>query len=673
LTEAEGEANRLKLDHQSRLPMHRDPGGAVPAGTVVSFAISVQPAGQSVDLCYAYGLYQFRESRIHLVADDLHAGGAQASEVFRGSLRMPAEPCLFFYWFEAETADGHVCHTRNTDNMDGSGTTGSAKPRYLPGEAHMPAAWQITVYAPDFQVPEWLPGSVFYQIFPDRFRRDGLFDSSRFAASATDTSERIFHEDWSGDVDIHGRPETGYIATDFFGGSLAGIREKLDYIASLGVTIIYLNPIFQARSNHRYDTGDYERIDPLLGDEAAFRALCGDAAARGIRIMLDGVFSHTGADSRYFNKYERYPERGAWQQANGHGPSPYGSWYRFQRRDGRLSYDSWWGFPDLPNVNENDLSYRDYIAGPKGVVRHWLDAGAAGWRLDVSDELPDSFIRDLRRAAKAAKPDAIIMGEVWEDASAKISYGNYRDFLLGRSHDIVMGYPYRQALLGWLTGYHPADYFWRQLETIRENYPLPSFYSSFNLIGSHDVARALTVLAGKPDPGNREVQAGLQLTAGETSQGQALLRLAVFFQMTYPGCPSIYYGDEAGAEGYGDPFNRRTFPWGREDEVLVSWFAALGALRRDTAVLRTGAVSLIYAQGDCIVFERSLSDGRDVFGNKQTGAGRILAALNRSRSEVAIQIGERCLTLPPQACQLEIDGQTVILPAIVKQPASGQA
>ena len=198
-----------------------------------------------------------------------------------------------------------------------------------------------------------------------------------------------------------------------------------------------------------------------------------------------------GADSRYFNKMGRYNETGAFQEANGHGISDFSSWYTFHRQGEELYYDSWWGFPDLPSVNEHDLAYRHFMTGENGIVRRWIRMGASGWRLDVSDELPDGFLRDVRRAARTENPESIILGEVWEDASRKISYGSYRDFLLGRTHDTIMGYPFRNALIGWLAHHHDAHRMLCELESIRENYPVMSVYSNMNLISSHDIPREI--------------------------------------------------------------------------------------------------------------------------------------------------------------------------------------
>lgn len=653
----------MQFLHSSRSPEFRQPYGALATGSQVRLVLRDESGRidtRRISLCYAYGLKEFVESHIKLQpgtgtgsrTDDLSAGHCW--------LRLPALPCLVFYWFEIDDDQGNrLYYTADRDSISGSGRISSHRPRFLPGEPHSPAAWQITVYDADFSVPEWLPGSVIYQIFPDRFRRDSAFTQERFTAN--NWPERVWHTDWSEDVDFHGKPETGYLACDFFGGSINGIREKLDYLAGLGTEILSLNPIFKARSNHRYDTGNYEMIDPLLGTLDDFQALCREASDRGIRVLLDGVFSHTGADSRYFNKFSRYPEVGAWQEATGQAQSPYGSWYVFHSKGDQLYYDSWWGFPDLPAVNENDLSYLDYITGPDGIARQWLRLGAAGWRLDVSDELPDYFLRGLRLAVRAEKPDAILLGEVWEDASNKISYGAYRNFLLGRTHDLVMGYPFQNALIGWLSGQFPAERLHHSLEQIRENYPPACYYSSYNLISGHDIPRAITAMAGVPDPGSRDAQARTRLTDEQRRCGESLLRLAVLFQMTWPGCPVIYYGDETAMEGYRDPFNRRTFPWGRENADMQRWFARLGLLRRSLQVLRTGYLRILDASGDCVVFERTLNEGFDVFGQSGTGPSQALVAINRSPDCRVIRLADRQIELDGFSGLLELDGRKINL------------
>lgn len=660
----------MSIWHLSRSPWFRSPTGAARTETEITFTLLAtdgDAACSRADIHYAYGLNDFQESRIRmtLLAAPKAAAIAFLSGIkgqnfsaWRVRLRLPAEAGLFFYWFSLRHDEKNIYYSIDPESLSASGRTISSRPRFNPAEQQQ-KAWQITVFARDFQVPDWLAGAVIYQIFPDRFARDSSFSLQRFRQNAW--PERIFHEHWDEEVDYKGKPETGYLACDFFGGSINGIRERLSELTELGINAIYLNPIFRARSNHRYDTGDYEQIDPLLGSTEDFQKLCQEAAARDINIILDGVFSHTGADSRYFNKLERYAKTGAYQEMTGSGISPFSSWYTFHRRGEQIFYDSWWGFTDLPCVNEYDLSFQDYIAGPEGIIKKWLRLGASGWRLDVSDELPDSFLRLLRRAVKSENSQAAIMGEVWEDASCKISYGAYRDFLFGRTHDNVMGYPFQQALLGWLAGQYPATKMRLMLENLQDHYPLPSFYSNYNLISSHDISRALTVLAGVHDPGNRESQADLRLSGEQRTKGKKLLRLAYFFQIVFPGAAAIYYGDEIGMEGFRDPFNRRTYPVKiADDDNLRPWFCRLGQLRR-WPVLRSGYLRIIKAGDDYIVLCRYLNCGRDVFGRKQDGPQHVLAALNRCDRELSLQLCGRELQLSPCSVLLESDGEKIDL------------
>ena len=338
----------------------------------------------------------------------------------------PDRPDVYWYRFELDTAAGKRYLCREAD--------GTASLRDKPG-----AMWQLTCYAADFVTPDWPAGGVMYQIFPDRFFSSGVDKTGV-------PEDRVLRGDWGGQPQW--RPDAaGEIRNnDYFGGDLKGIEQRLDRLCELGVTCLYLNPIFEAHSNHRYDTADYSRIDPLLGDEEDFRSLADTAARLGIRILLDGVFSHTGADSVYFNRECRYPSEGAYQSPS----SPYAGWYQFRRWP--QEYAGWWGFVTLPEVDELNPGFMAFINGEDGIVRRWLRAGASGWRLDVADELPDGFLDRLRQAVKAEKPDALVLGEVWEDASNKQSYGHRRRYLLGSQLDSVMNYPFRDAVLGFLTG-----------------------------------------------------------------------------------------------------------------------------------------------------------------------------------------------------------------------------
>ncbi|MBQ9414763.1 MAG: glycoside hydrolase family 13 protein [Clostridia bacterium] len=550
----------------------------------------------------------------------------------------PSEEGLYFYSFSLETNRGTLTLTRLFD-----GSAGIADP-YTPL-----LFWQLTCYEAAFQTPDWLAGGVMYQIFPDRFARSGEPKSNV-------PDDRRMHESWDEPVDWRPGPQGIYHNNDYFGGDLKGIEQRLDYLKNLGVTCLYLNPIFEAHSNHRYNTACYERIDPLLGSEDDLRSLVKAAGQLGIRVILDGVFSHTGSDSVYFNRERRYPSEGAYQSPG----SPYYSWYHF--RNWPNDYASWWGFDTLPEVDELNPAFLSYITGEDGVLRHWLKTGIAGWRLDVADELPDGFLDALRAAVKAEAPDAVILGEVWEDASNKQSYGHRRRYLLGQQLDSVMNYPFADAVLQFLCGGDSA-HFCAAIATIAEHYPPQVLRLLMNHIGTHDTERAITVLCGEATNGRgRSWQAAQRLSDEQRMHGVRLLKLAATLQYCLPGVPCIYYGDEAGLEGYRDPFNRAPFPWGRENTELQQWYRCLGKLRRVAPVLREGAFCPLPAPSDVVCFERS----------DETGC--LLCAVNRSDDDRSALLPERWhgrtvnagsgviqpdgrLSLPPLSCAILLDNR----------------
>ncbi len=627
----------MRIIHQSRDLRYRKPYGATPCDTYVDLYVELLDRLDEVDfilLNYAYGLKEFTEGKIMMQSVGAETEGIPGRYHVR--LRTPGLPALLFYWFEIRKPDKSIVYASCKTDQSGETLLTTNPPRYQANVSRLPLPFQITVYEKQFTVPDWYAGKIMYQIFPDRFKRGQ--DYSYEKKSATHHSDqRIYHENWSSEVDIYGKEPEGYKALDFFGGTLQGIAEELPYIREMGVSIIYLNPIFSSRSNHRYDTADYMTVDPILGTNDDFINLCQAAKELGIRIILDGVFSHTGADSIYFNKYGHYSEKGAFQSLLEKSYSPYFNWYNIHQDASSITYDSWWGFEDLPAVRENDLTFRDYILGQTGVIRTWLRRGAAGFRLDVSDELPDSFIAEMRLVVKDEDPEAVILGEVWEDASNKVSYGSYRDFLLGRTHDNIMGYPFRQAVIDFFKNYIAADELVNRLENIREHYPAAAFTSSMNLLGSHDTSRFITEVSGNADPGSRELQMNLFLTDEQREEGLKLLYLATFFQMTYPGTPSIYYGDEIGMEGFRDPFNRRTFDWTKKDSDLRQKIAGLGRLRQNYPVLQTGYIETISASGRLLIFRRYLDDeSKDSLGRKKKGVKRVVVAINASDSRMNI-------------------------------------
>lgn len=501
----------------------------------------------------------------------------------------PAQTGVVWYSFDLAASDGATWRYGAREGW----TTGEGDFAY-----GNPPSFQLTVYVPRQTQPDWYKNGIVYQVFPDRFARgaDWRERAEKALAAHREGPARVLVEDWDTPPAYKKSEDGDILEWDFYGGTLRGVREKLDYLADFGVTVIYLNPIFEAASNHRYDTADYLRIDPMLGDEEEFCALAREAAERGISIMLDGVFNHCGQDSRYFNRYGNYPEPGAWQGDE----SPYRDWFFFNE-DG--TYDGWWGNPDLPDVNEKSPEYRKLICGQDGVVRKWLRAGARGWRLDVADELSDGFIEDIKAAMVAERPDGALVGEVWEDASNKMAYGKLRQYFEGTELDGTMNYPLRTALLAFVRNQIGAPEMAARLEQLRENYPRDAFFSCLNLLGSHDRERLFTMLGDAPDPDtlSEEECAAFRLDEGHASLAMSRLWLTVLLQMTLPGVPCVYYGDERGMEGFRDPYNRAAFPWdgGRMDCATV--FRNAIAVRKALPVLTTGD------------FE-PFADGEDVFG-----------------------------------------------------------
>lgn len=477
------------------------------------------------------------------------------------------------------------------------------------------AWWQLTVYSSNFTTPDWLDGGIIYQIFPDRFCNSGTPKSDV-------PEDRFICTDWGKQPEYRQTDSKCSLGNDYYGGDLKGIEQKLDYLAELSVNCIYLNPIFEAHSNHRYNTADYFKLDPSLGTEEELTSLIKSAKQRGIYIILDGVFSHTGYDSRYFNGKNRYDDVGAANSPD----SPYYGWYKFGNYP--TGYACWWGVPSLPETDEDDLSFSNFIIGENGVIRHWLKKGIKGWRLDVADELPDSFLDKLRLAVKAEGEENYLLGEVWEDATNKISYGSRRRFLRGRQLDSVMNYPLSEAVIKYVKG-GKAEELVETVEEILENYPPQAVKLLMNHIGTHDTARIITRLASDTSVcGDREWQSRQELTENEYAHGKSLLKLAALLQFTLPGVPSVYYGDEAGMTGWGDPFCRAAFPWGNEDTELTEYYKGLGRLRRGNTVFASGEFVTVYACGAAFAFIRKKEDKA------------LLIALNRGSESVEIPLPE---------------------------------
>lgn len=579
------------LLHDSYDLEYRSPLGAVPTGSEVRLRFMCDEAG-SVSL----RTWDGSESRTPMKQ--------VAQHLFECVVKAPETPMLFWYDFIIHRTDGDVRYGTSYDQLGGMGA-------FYHGQ---PQSYQLTVYDPAYTTPEYLRKGVIYQIFPDRFNKDANGLKGRVRQVKAAHPEATFHDSWEEAPTLDIDPESGdNRALDFFGGTLRGIAEKLDYLQELGVTVLYLNPVFRARSNHRYDTGSYEEIDPILGDDRAFDALIRAAKAHGMRVLMDGVFSHTGSDSQYFNREGRYPTVGAYQSTE----SPYYPWYSFTDFPNR--YKTWWGFPTLPAVNKDNPDYRQYLLGEeKGIIPRWISRGANGWRLDVADELPMSMLRGMRDAVKAANPEAVLVGEVWEDASNKISYGKQRCYCLGDTLDSVMNYPLRQAVIDFFTGKCDAFHLRRVILHQQEVYPVPFHYSLMNLLGSHDRVRILNAMAGYDQEGaaqmDREAASHIHLEPDVLRAAQQKVLEAYKLICALPGAPTVYYGDELGMQGMADPWNRAPMDWQHGDKAMRRQLTKLLKARQSKPVMQTGYLSVEAADENTLIIKRYAVDGKDVFG-----------------------------------------------------------
>ncbi len=563
----------------SRDNIYKSISGAVAAGETLQLRLLLHNALKCEQAFLRYrrdDLEDFTEIKLE------SEGEMGENEIF--SCEISFETGLYWYAFRIITADGE-CFVNRSEGGEGV------------IERDEGSRWQQTVYSPEYKTPDWLKGGIIYQIFPDRFYNSGEKKSDV-------PEDRFICSSWSRQPEYR-QPIDGKLTlgNDYYGGDLRGIEEKLPYIASLGVNCIYLNPIFEAHSNHRYNTADYLKIDPLLGNEGDLKRLCAEAKKYDIHIILDGVFSHTGSDSRYFNSENRYDDVGA---ANSED-SDYYSWFKFDHYPD--NYKAWWGIKTLPETNEEDEGFSEFITGENGVLRKWLRAGVSGWRLDVADELPDGFLDKTRAAIKAENAEFYLLGEVWEDASNKISYGSRRRFLLGAQLDSVMNYPFAGEILNFVRG-GAASAIDSCVCSVLENYPLCSVDVLMNHIGTHDTIRPLTLLAkGYCEGKDREWQSHQVLSKTEYDEAKSRLRLAAALQYTLPGVPSVFYGDEAGVQGFGDPFCRATYPWGQEDNELIEFYRLLGKMRRECSCLKSGEYNTVSAEGCLFAFERRAENG----------------------------------------------------------------
>lgn len=484
---------------------------------------------------------------------------------------------IYYYRFEMRNRDGVWYYGRGEN---GESVCGENLPE-----------WQLTVYKSSYKTPDFAKGNIIYHIFVDRFNRaDGVKTKRKYR----------LHESFSESPEVVSA-DGKYYADDFFGGNFNGIREKLDYLEELGVGIIYLSPIFKAYSNHRYDTGDYLKVDELLGTEDDFKRLLDAAHEKGMKIILDGVFNHSGADSLYFNKFGTYDSLGAYQSKS----SPYYDWYYFKKFPDE--YACWWGCDNVPDLNKSNKDYRALVFGKNGVVEKWQKLGADGWRLDVVDELPIDFVNLLIKKIKSVNKDALVIGEVWEDASTKVSYGELRPYLLGDQLDGTMNYPFMNAIIAYVRD-GDEKFFKDTVQSILENYPKETVYCLMNSLGTHDTVRIINALSDVRAHGwSKTHKLGYKLPDSEYEKAKKKLYLASVLQFTLPGIPSIFYGDEAGLQGFDDPINRRPYPWGSEDKEILAHYRKLGRIRRENRAVFSGGFNMRDENG-LVAYERASDD-----------------------------------------------------------------
>ncbi len=592
----------LSLAFDSQDARDKSPYGAVTVGTDIAFSLSALPGVDEVTLVVEKRKLEGDQTVLaydELARVPLARTTAQPRARWSGHYRFDA-PAVYGYWFEAKVGGKTLVFENNATPIYWTrerGAGGAGVVAEKPANTRRIRRYRQTVYAP-YTVPAWARDAVYYYIFPERFRNGDPRNDPKPGIDKFHDRTVEFHANWN---DKPWRPDSGdgsddLYSNDFFGGDIAGIIEKLDYIKSVGANTLYITPMFTASSNHKYDTADWKHIDPHFGTNADFERLCREAARRGIRVLPDASLNHSGADSIYFDRYGTRGGQGAFEGGKVNPASPYATWYTFDATQAEpdKQYKGWLAVSDLPELNKADPSYRAFAVGaPDSVTRTWLKAGASGWRMDVAPWVPDDFWREWRRVVKQTKPDALTVSETWFDASK---------FFLGDEFDSTMNYIFRDALIDYANG-GDAHRLVANLEEMREAYPPQTFSALMNLLSTHDTARSLH-LFGDVDG---------QATPEQVALAKQKLRLAVFFQMTYPGSPAIFYGDEVGVTGGPDPMNRGTYPWadrgGHPDNALLADFKRLTKLRRDLPVLRHGQLlAPLYVDSHVVALARRDAD-----------------------------------------------------------------
>ena len=574
----------IQAVHDSQSIKFRKPFGAVEVGQKVKLSINVDR-----EIIVAVEFIQFDGTRLNMGMQKEYLNNGE----FRYSVEIDTSDALGILEYYFILIDGYnrLYYGNNDEHLGGIGQI----------YTYNPVPYQITVYEKSY-TPNWYKEGVVYQILIDRF-----YNGNEDKTINSPKKDSFIYGRWD-DNPMYIKDGFGKIARwDFYGGNIKGIIKKLDYIKSLGANIIQLSPVFKSSSCHKYDTGDYEFIDEMFGTNNEFKELCEVAEGKGIKIILEVVLSYTSSDSKYFNKLGNYNEIGAYQSPN----SKYHDWYKFTRYP--YQYESWWGIAERPNINSMENGYMDYIIkNDESIIKKWMNLGCSGWRLNVIDELPDEFIEAIRTRMQEIDENTVLLGDIWDDASNKVSYSKRRKYLQGKEVHAVTNYPLRECLINFTKGYITSDIFKQKIMSLYENYPRESFYGNINVIGTNDTERILTVLDGNIE----------------------LLRLIVVIQFTLPGVPLIYYGDETALKGGKEPDNRKSYPWGKEDKDLSDFYNKIVNIRNSEDGLKKGDLIIHETDPEVFVFERNYENEKLIVLVNVSNEQKLIKGINLSGSYV---------------------------------------
>lgn len=493
-----------------------------------------------------------------------------------------------------------------------------------------------------FTTPDWAKGAVMYQIFVDRFKRGS-------EAKLVPKGQRIIHEDWS-EEPIIGPDQNGNWNFDFYGGDFKGIENSVPYLKRLGVDIIYLTPISESPSNHKYDGADLDKPDPYFGTVEDLKSLCDTVHRHGMHIIVDVVYNHVGNDSKYFNEYGNYDTVGA---VNGE-VSPYFRWFKtYKNWNGETIFDHWWGMDNLVVCDKDSKEWQQYVYGEGGNIDKLFACGIDGLRIDVADEIPDFFLEGIRRAVKRNKPDGLILGEVWKNP---LETG--RSYLSsGKALDTVMNYFFCSALIGYIK-YGQTDQLKVTMDKIIYDYPDETIPVLMNFSSTHDISRLIEFFSDSPifrrdgewtwslKDESYMFQRNHKLSRMEYKKSKEVAKLYLFILTFWPGILSIFYGDEVGLQGAGNLANRRPYPWGRRDKDMLKYVKFLTHIRKTNQFLRKADTKVLSVTNDLLMFERTNGNDRvivvanrsnhSVDVSRYTGGKRVLAAYRYNKALSAL-------------------------------------